>query len=133
MLTEGLAAGLAAALPPTYQVEIGMRYGEPSIRSGLEKLREAGVGELVVVPLYPQFSHTTTSSIYDAVNAALSGDFTDMEEFVVQELLGLGAGSEAALLQLRFEAPEQRRFTVTLTLRDEISEEMGTAVGEIGD
>ena len=73
VLTERLAAGLAAALPPTHQVEIGMRYGEPSIRSGLEKLREAGVGELVVVPLYPQFSHTTTSSIYDAVNAALSG------------------------------------------------------------
>ena len=48
-----------------------MRYGEPSIQNGLEKLRAAGVDELVVIPLYPQFSHTTTSSIYDAVDAAL--------------------------------------------------------------
>ena len=71
VLTERLGAGLSAALPETYRVEIGMRYGEPSIRSGLEKLRNAGVDELVVVPLYPQFSHTTTSSIYDAVDAAL--------------------------------------------------------------
>lgn len=71
VLTERLAAGLAQALPEQYRVEIGMRYGEPSIRRGLEKLRGAGVGELVVLPLYPQFSHTTTSSIYDAVDAAL--------------------------------------------------------------
>ncbi len=69
VLTERLAKGLADALP--YPVEIGMRYGEPSIRAGLEKLRGSGVEELVIVPLYPQFSHTTTSSIYDAVDAAL--------------------------------------------------------------
>ena len=34
-------------------------------------MREAGVDRLSVVPLYPQFSHTTTSSIFDAVDAAL--------------------------------------------------------------
>lgn len=39
------------------------------------------------------------------VNAALAGDFTEMEEFIVQDLLRLGAGSEAALLKLRFESP----------------------------
>ena len=71
VLTERLAAGLAAAVPENMQVRIGMRYGEPSIRKGLEELREAGVGELVIVPLYPQFSHTTTSSIFDAVDEAL--------------------------------------------------------------
>jgi TonB-dependent receptor len=36
---------------------------------------------------------------------SLSGEFTDMEEFVVEDLLGLGAGAEAALLDLRFESP----------------------------
>ena len=71
VLTERLAAGLAAAVPENTQVRIGMRYGEPSIRKGLEELRDAGVEELVIVPLYPQFSHTTTSSIYDAVDDAL--------------------------------------------------------------
>lgn len=71
VLTERLAARLGEQLPPSYQVEIGMRYGRPSIRSGLEKLRQGGADELVVLPLYPQFSHTTTSSIYDALDAAL--------------------------------------------------------------
>ena len=72
ILTQNLAAGLARELVDTVQVEIGMRYGKPSIRAGLESLRQQGVSELVTVPLYPQFSHTTTSSIYDAVDAALN-------------------------------------------------------------
>jgi len=71
ILTQRLAEGLSEALDDGYAVEIGMRYGEPSIRSGLEKLRAEGVDELVTIPMYPQFSHTTTSSIYDAVDAAL--------------------------------------------------------------
>ena len=39
------------------------------------------------------------------LEAWLAGEFTEMEEFVVQDILQLGAGSEAALLQLRFESP----------------------------
>lgn len=39
------------------------------------------------------------------VDASLTGDFTDLDEFVVQDILQLSAGSEAALLQLRFESP----------------------------
>lgn len=71
VLTQRLAAGLAAAVPGSVAVEVGMRYGEPSIHKGLEALRREGVDEVVILPLYPQFSHTTTSSIYDAVDAAL--------------------------------------------------------------
>lgn len=69
VLTERLARSLSEAVP--YPVEVGMRYGEPSIRGGLEKLRSAGVEDVTVLPLYPQFSHTTTTSVYDAVDAAL--------------------------------------------------------------
>lgn len=54
------------------------------------------------------------------VNVALSGDFTDMEEFVVQDVLQLGTGSEAALLQLRFESP---------ALMDSISAELISRAG----
>ena len=72
VLTQRLASGLAAAVPKSVPVEVGMRYGKPSIREGLESLKRAGVDDLVVVPLYPQFSHTTTSSIYDAVDEALA-------------------------------------------------------------
>jgi ferrochelatase len=48
-----------------------MRYGQPSIDSVLKKLRDQGVEELTVLPLYPQFSGTTTASIYDAVDQSL--------------------------------------------------------------
>jgi TonB-dependent receptor len=39
------------------------------------------------------------------VDVRLGGEFTDLEEFVVQDLLGMGGGTEAALLALRFESP----------------------------
>jgi ferrochelatase len=71
VLTERLAERLRSRLVGEAHVEIGMRYREPSIRRGLERLQQAGVSELVVVPLYPQFSGTTTASIYDGIEAAL--------------------------------------------------------------
>jgi ferrochelatase len=71
VLTERLAARLRASQAGRALVEAGMRYGEPSIRSGLERLRAAGAGELVILPMYPQYSGATTASVYDAVDAAL--------------------------------------------------------------
>ena len=68
--TQKLASRLAGIMPRE-KVEIGMRYGDPSIFSGLERLMREGVENLTIIPLYPQFSHTTTSSIYDAVDLAL--------------------------------------------------------------
>lgn len=47
--------------------EIGMRYGNPSIESGLEKLRKAGAERLLIVPLFPQYSSTTVGAVFDAV------------------------------------------------------------------
>ena len=49
------------------RVELGMRYGNPSIRSALEKLQAYNVRRLVVLPLYPQYSAATTASTFDAV------------------------------------------------------------------
>ncbi len=71
VLTQRLAGRLATLMRGEARVEIGMRYQEPSIRSGLARLRAAGTQEVVVLPLYPQFSYTTTASIYDAVDEAL--------------------------------------------------------------
>jgi ferrochelatase len=42
-----------------------MRYGETSIAKQLRAFREAGVDNLIVLPLYPQYSSTTTASVYD--------------------------------------------------------------------
>ena len=48
-------------------VTYAMRYGEPSIASQMQWLRGQGVDDIVVLPLYPQYSSTTTASIYDDV------------------------------------------------------------------
>lgn len=63
------AAGLAALLGPGTRVELGMRIGRPGIPSALDRLAGAGCRRVVVLPLFPQESHTTTSSVYDAVDA----------------------------------------------------------------
>lgn len=49
------------------QVELAMRYGKPSVAGGLRSLRDAGARRLLVLPLYPQYSATTTASVMDAV------------------------------------------------------------------
>ncbi len=54
-------------------VALAMRYGTPSIRHGLEQLRDAGARRLLVLPLYPQYSATTTASIFDEVTQVLRG------------------------------------------------------------
>lgn len=55
------------------QVELvlGMRYGEPSLPAGLQALAAKGVTRLLVLPLYPQYSATTTASTFDAVASEL--------------------------------------------------------------
>jgi ferrochelatase len=66
-----LAARLGGAMEDEYMVELAMTYGQPDIRSGLENLRAAGAEKLLVVPLYPQYSGTTTEAVFDVVSAAL--------------------------------------------------------------
>ena len=43
------------------------RYGKPSIREGLQRLRAAGVGRVLVFPLFPQYTAVTTATTFDAV------------------------------------------------------------------
>ena len=44
-------------------VELAMRYGNPSIKYGLDSLSKKGVNEILLVPLYPQFAMATTETI----------------------------------------------------------------------
>ena len=62
---------LREQLPGRVEVALAMRYGNPSIGQGLEELRRANVQRLLVLPLYPQYSATTTASIFDAVTEEL--------------------------------------------------------------
>ena len=53
------------------QVELAMCYGKPSIQEGLERLRQANINRLLLFPLYPQYSATTTAATFDKVVAVL--------------------------------------------------------------
>jgi len=68
--TERQAAGLqrafdAQGLPVT--VRAAMRYGEPALPAVLDALRGQGVQRILVLPAYPQYSGTTTASVWDAL------------------------------------------------------------------
>ncbi len=74
--TQALAGKLHTQLRQHLHDEValvvGMTYGEPSIAQALEQLRAAQVQRLIVLPLYPQYSGSTTGSVFDAVTRQLS-------------------------------------------------------------
>ncbi|MFK7994911.1 MAG: ferrochelatase [Granulosicoccus sp.] len=75
-------------------VALGMRYGEPSIDSAISELEAANVRRMIVLPMYPQYSGTTTASVFDAVTSRLQktrwipelrfiNQFCDQKAFVI--------------------------------------------------
>jgi len=68
------AAALAAELKERrldLEVELAMRYGEPSIAGALAALRGRNVTRILILPMYPQYSATTTASTMDRVSDVL--------------------------------------------------------------
>jgi ferrochelatase len=55
---------------PQWRVIHAMRYGAPALAQTLRRLRDEGAQRVVVLPLYPQYSTTTTASVRDVVEAA---------------------------------------------------------------
>ncbi|MEO8922747.1 MAG: ferrochelatase [Caldimonas sp.] len=53
------------------EVRYAMRYGQPSVASGLDALKESGADRILVLPLYPQYAASTTASLCDDVAAWL--------------------------------------------------------------
>jgi len=68
--SEKLAASLAAH--PDVIVDWGMRYGQPSIEEALQRLDRQGCKRIVMFPLYPQYSATTTATVNDKFFEALT-------------------------------------------------------------
>lgn len=52
-------------------VALGMTYGRPSIAQALRELKAKGARRMLILPLYPQYSGTTTASVFDAVTREL--------------------------------------------------------------
>ena len=69
---EGIRTTIKDKTDLPVKIELAMRYGNPSIQSGLEKLREANAQQLLILPLYPQYSAATTASTFDAVAKELT-------------------------------------------------------------
>ena len=88
-ISQDFYDGVCRELPDT-PVEIAMRYGRPSIRAALEKLRAKHVEQIKVVPLYPQFAKSST--------------LTAMEQ-VLKDLRRIGWDVETTFLQDFFEHP----------------------------
>ncbi|MGF1612444.1 MAG: ferrochelatase [Gammaproteobacteria bacterium] len=68
---QALEQLLAGQYPCDTPVVLGMRYGRPAIGEALMTLQMSGVNRLLILPLYPQYSATTTASTFDAVVAVL--------------------------------------------------------------
>jgi len=60
-------------LEESVQVALGMSYGNPSLQSAFDQLLEGGARRIIVLPLYPQYSCTTTAAVNDAVKNLLDG------------------------------------------------------------
>ncbi len=70
-LADKLTTQLRQHVHQGIQVALGMTYGEPSIDTALQQLHRANVRKLIVLPLYPQYSGSTTGSVFDAVSRVL--------------------------------------------------------------
>ncbi|MDX1755003.1 MAG: ferrochelatase [Marinobacter sp.] len=69
--TKAQSQAIQAALSERYGnqmvVKFAMRYGNPSIPSALDAMQQEGVRRLLVLPLYPQYSASTSASTFDAI------------------------------------------------------------------
>jgi len=71
-IAAGIQEKLSARLSGAVHVEVGMSYGKPSIAAALGKMYAHCVRRVIVLPLYPQYSGTTTGSVFDKVSHTLS-------------------------------------------------------------
>jgi len=53
-------------------VRSAMTYGEPSIKSVLDDLQQSGSNEILIIPLFPQYSSTTTAAVFDKLAGVVS-------------------------------------------------------------
>lgn len=70
-LQRELGGARPSGAPAPLHVALGMTYGAPSIADALIKLRDLGARRLLILPLYPQYSATTTASVFDRVSREL--------------------------------------------------------------
>lgn len=73
---ERLTKGVSELLGDDYVVQLAMRYQNPSIPYALNNLLQAGVSEIIIFPLFPQYASATTGSIHELVMKLLAKEET---------------------------------------------------------
>ena len=58
---------------PDMPIEVGMRYGEPSLKNSIDGLLAKGCKRIAVLPLYPQYAGATTRSVEQEIEKVMSG------------------------------------------------------------
>ncbi|NOY15742.1 MAG: ferrochelatase [Gammaproteobacteria bacterium] len=68
---DALQVSLDGHFPERYKVSLAMRYGKPAIHKVMEEFRQQYGRYLLVIPMFPQYSATTTASVFDEVTRIL--------------------------------------------------------------
>ena len=71
-IARGVQEKLSARLSGAIHVEVGMSYGSPNFATALQTMFDQRVRRIIVLPLYPQYSGTTTGSVFESVTRTLS-------------------------------------------------------------
>lgn len=90
---NALREAVSVELGPHYVVELGMRYGQPSIPGALERLTRADVARIIALPLFPQYAAASTGSTVEKILETLErvdeippvetlGPFYDVPAFI---------------------------------------------------
>lgn len=74
--SQALAENLQLTLGNEFVVELGMRYGTPRLSDAIEKLTHRGCDEIVVLPLFPQYSSAVSGSALSAVSRIIQKQVT---------------------------------------------------------
>lgn len=74
-ITQAIAGKLGQH-NPDLKFAVGMRYGSPSVREALAALQQAGIQELVVLSLFPQYTSSTSTTAIEHTQKALQEGFS---------------------------------------------------------
>jgi ferrochelatase len=87
-------------------VEIGMRYAEPGIETGIRKLVEKNVNEIVLFPLYPQYAMSTTRTVIEKAEEIRRKKFPDVKINYIQPFYNRDIYADCLAESIREKLPE---------------------------
>jgi len=83
-ITKKQAEAIEKKLPQDYKVFIGMRYGHPNIEEAIQRIDNAGIEDIIVLPLFPQYSKATTGSAIKELERTLAKQSTKPTRIIIE-------------------------------------------------